>query len=143
MVVLYFYTMSSGHSFKGSLSFHSSFSIHFSHEMNIGEVREVIHKHCRSDIAFGGWDTAMSWNKSCCQTDQLVNADDLTRCFGLLELLLLAFVSNWLLMGFTVGASRALGYGNVGKNARKYAACSCHHLQVPKSNVTKFLVDCR
>ena len=74
MIVLDSDSVGLGDSFKRVLRFHCRFTIHFRHQVHVGEIRIVIDKDGGSNVSLSSGDTTVSWDKSASWTFQLVHA---------------------------------------------------------------------
>ena len=74
MIVLDSDSVGLGNLFKRILRFNRRFSIHFCHQVHIGEIKVVIDKDGCPDVSLCSGDTTVSWDKSASWTFQLVHA---------------------------------------------------------------------
>jgi len=109
--------------------------------VDIGEVREVVRKHCGSDVPCGSGAAAMSWYESGSGADELINTHDLSRCGGLSKVVLVPFVASWFAMGFAISAAWASRRGHMCKLLWNESSSS-HQLEPGEGDVTVCLMKC-
>ena len=51
-------------SFEGAFGFHGCFGVHFGHEVDVGEVGEVVNKNCGADVALESRSATVGGNKA-------------------------------------------------------------------------------
>ena len=73
------------YAFESELCFDGGIGVHVGHEVDVGEIREVIGENGGADVAFKGGTTTVRGDKAWCGADKLVYADDLARGGGHFE----------------------------------------------------------
>lgn len=134
---------------SGKEAFESEFGgdggrlIEFGHEVNVCEVGEVVDKDGGACVTEGGGGAAMIGDESRGRTDELVDADNLSREGGRLDGTKIAgaFGAPRFAMGFAISASRAGGRVDSGEFGRNEAGAS-EKFEAGKTKVAEaFVVD--
>ena len=127
--------------FKSELGFNGGISVHFGHEVGVGEVGGVVNKDCGTNVPEGCGFAAVGWYKPRSRADKLVHANDMARngswFYG--PAVVLAFGAPWFAVSFAVGAT----WANRGWDVCKFMrddVCLSKEFQNGKAGMTKLFV---
>ena len=128
---------------KGKLGLNGSFSVYVRHEVNIGQIREVIFKDSGTFVASIYMRTTMNWNKAGNRTYKLIHTNDLTRGGSRTEdtVLFDTFSVPWATMGLAVIISGTDWWINRSKMAWDSVNAS-KKFEVSKAKVPKIFMPC-
>ena len=105
------YILGSSQPFVGLFCLCCCFGVHLSHEMDVGEVREMVNEDGGANVTLRGRNTAMSWNKTKGRANELIHADYLAWSSSLANLFSVesALISPWSMMCLAICTSSAGG----------------------------------